>query len=168
MGSWPVSHAKYWVAMMASAPFDDEEPTPVRRMNAEEAHAFRRAHPQLSPWRVILWQMAAGCLTAAATGWVLESRNSAWSAAYGALVVVLPAALFARGLMGRLSSLNVGTAVAGFFFWEMFKIGLSLVLLGLAWRLVPGLHWPALLVGLVVTIKMYWVALLVAPKAKRV
>lgn len=153
---------------MGSWPLDDEEPTPVQRLNAEQARSFRRANPQLSPWRVILWQLVAGGLAAVLTGWMLNSRSAAWSAAYGVVVVVLPAALFARGLMGRLSSLSVGTAVAGFFFWEMFKIGLSVVLLGLAWRLVPGLHWPALLVGLVVTIKVYWLALLVAPKAKRV
>lgn len=153
---------------MGPIPFDDEEPEPIRRLDAVQARAFRAAHPQLSPWRVIRWQVVVGCVVAALAGWWADSRAVAWSAAYGALVVVVPAALFARGLMGRLSSLGVGTAVAGFFFWEMFKIGLSVVLLALAWRLVPGLQWPALLVGLVVTIKVYWVALLVAPRTKRV
>lgn len=153
--------------MIRPASFDDEEPDQVRQLTALEAKAFRAEHPQLSPWRVIRWQVVVGVVCAAIAGGVSADPAVAWSAGYGALVVVLPAALFARGLTGRLASLNVGTAVAGFFFWEMFKIGLSVALLALAWRLVPGLSWPALLLGLVVTIKVYWVALLVAPRVKR-
>jgi ATP synthase protein I len=33
-------------------------------------------------------------------------------------------------------------------------------------RLVTGLSWPAMLVGLVVTMKVYWVALFVRPGRK--
>jgi ATP synthase protein I len=51
-----------------------------------------------------------------------------------------------------------------FFLWEMVKIGVSVTMLAMAPRMVPGLSWLALLIGLVVTMKVYWVALLIAPK----
>jgi len=51
------------------------------------------------------------------------------------------------------------SAVFGFFLWEMVKIGLTVALLVMAPRMVSDLSWPALLVGLVLTMKVYWVAL---------
>ena len=89
-----------------------------------------------------------------------------WSAAYGALAVVIPAAVFARGLTGRFSSLNAGTAAVGFLLWEMVKIALTVAMLVAAPRLVAALSWPALLVGLVLAMKVYWVALVFAPRRK--
>jgi ATP synthase protein I len=80
------------------------------------------------------------------------------------LAVVIPAALFARGLMGRFASLNPASAAMAFFVWEMVKLGVSVFLLVMAPRMVPGLSWVALLIGLVLTMKIYWVALLIAPK----
>lgn len=144
-------------------PDDDSEPE-VKALTADEARLLRLKNPALSPWWVVAGQAVVGFL-AALLGWGFTGQSSTgWSVAYGALVVVLPAALFARGLMGRLSSLNPATAVAGFFVWEMVKIGLSVALLALAPRMVPGLSWLALLAGLVVTLKVYWVALSFAPK----
>jgi ATP synthase protein I len=46
----------------------------------------------------------------------------------------------------------------------MVKLGVSVFLLVMAPRMVPGLSWVALLIGLVLTMKIYWVALLIAPK----
>jgi ATP synthase protein I len=121
-------------------------------------------NPPVSPWRVVAGQIGIGFF-AALLGWGLTGqRNVGWSVAYGALAVVIPAALFARGLMGRFASLNPATAATGFFLWELVKIGLSVALLASAPRLVPGLSWLAMLIGLMVTMKVYWVALLVAPK----
>jgi ATP synthase protein I len=57
-------------------------------------------------------------------------------------------------------------AVFGFFLWEMVKIALTVSMLFAAPKLVPELSWPAMLVGLVVTMKMYWVALVFRPKRK--
>jgi ATP synthase protein I len=44
--------------------------------------------------------------------------------------------------------------------WEMVKIGVSVVMLMLANRIVQHLSWLALLAGLVVCMKVYWAALL--------
>ncbi|MBU3739762.1 MAG: ATP synthase subunit I, partial [Rhodoferax sp.] len=68
------------------------------------------------------------------------------------------------GLFSRVTLSSPGAAVAGFFVWELVKIGATLGMLFAAPQLVPDLVWPALLVGLIVTMKVYWVALLVRPK----
>jgi ATP synthase protein I len=54
--------------------------------------------------------------------------------------------------------------VARFFLWEMVKIALTVALMAAAPRMVAGLSWPALLVGVVLTIKVYWVALALATR----
>jgi ATP synthase protein I len=80
---------------------------------------------------------------------------------------VFPAAVFARGLTGKFSSLNAGTAAVGFLLWEMVKIALTIAMLMAAPRLVTGLSWPALLVGLILAMKVYWLALAFAPRPKK-
>jgi ATP synthase protein I len=49
----------------------------------------------------------------------------------------------------------------------MVKIAVSVVMLILATRIVQHLSWPALLVGLVVCMKVYWLALLWRGRVKR-
>jgi ATP synthase protein I len=101
----------------------------------------------------------------AAWGWT-GRLNAAWSAAYGALAVVIPAVLFARGLMSQFSSINAATAGFGFFVWEAIKIAVSVGMIFAAPQLVVDLDWLAMLIGLIVTLKVYWVALLMRPKLK--
>lgn len=133
-------------------------------LTAEEAQRLRDRKPLISPWRVIAIQVAAGLLVALAAWGLTGRQNLGWSAGYGALAVVLPAAVFARGLAGRFASLNPGTAVFGFFLWEMVKLALTMAMLIAAPRLVVALSWPAMLIGLVVTMKATWVAVMLAPK----
>ena len=140
-------------------PEDQEDAQEVAPpLTAEQVRELRQRQPLLSLWRVVLAQCLTGVLVALVAWWV-SGRVAAVSAVYGALAVILPAALFARGLTSRVSSLNAGTAVFGFFLWEMVKIGLTVALLVMAPRMVSDLSWPALLVGLVLTMKVYWVAL---------
>jgi ATP synthase protein I len=128
-------------------------------LSAEEAQALRERSPSVSPWWVVLTQVVVGVL-AALLAWLLTGVPSvAWSLAYGALAVVVPAAVFARGLTGRLSSVNPVTGAVGFLVWQMVKLALTLAMLIAAPRLVGALSWPALLAGLVLTLKVYWVAL---------
>ena len=81
--------------------------------------------------------------------------------------IIVLTAVFARGLTGRFSSLNASTAVFGFFLWEMVKMALTVAMLIAAPRLVAGLSWPAMLVGLVVTMKAAWVAVMLAPRRQK-
>lgn len=128
-------------------------------LSAEQVAELRKRLPLLSIWRVLGVQALLGLLVAGLV-WMISGRVAAvYSSLYGALTVIIPAALFARGLTSRVSALNAGAAVFGFFLWEMVKIGLTVAMLFAAPRLVSDLSWPAMLAGLVVTMKVYWVAL---------
>lgn len=143
---------------------DDFDALPFKRLTAQEAQALRERQPPVSPWRIVGLQVVAGLLAALAA-WAFTGRAAvAWSAAYGALAVVLPAALFARGLMSKFSSINALTAGFGFFVWQAVKLAVTVGMLFAAPQLVENLDWLALLIGLVVTLKMYWLALLLRPK----
>lgn len=147
---------------------DADGPEQFKPLTAEEARRLREQNPPVSPWWVVAGQVVVGLLTALVVWGVTGRQAAGWSAGYGALAVALPAAVFVRGLTGRFASLNPGTAVVGFFLWEMVKLALTMAMLFAAPRLVVGLSWPALLVGLVLAMKVYWVAMAFAPrKTKR-
>jgi ATP synthase protein I len=129
-------------------------------LTRQEAQALRDKDPPVSPWRVVLSQAVVGALVAALAWLVSGERPVGLSALYGAAVVVVPAALMARGMTSRLSSASPGTSAVSFMLWEVVKIGVSVLMLMLAPRLVQSLSWPALLVTLAVCIKVYWFALL--------
>ena len=118
-----------------------------------------RVNPILSLWRVVGAQALVGILVAVVTGYFFGHASIGYSALYGAMAVCLPSAVFARGLTSRVSTANPGSAVMGFFVWEMAKVGLTLAMLFAAPRVVTDLSWPAMLAGLVVTMKVYWLAL---------
>ena len=133
-------------------------------ITAEQASELRTKNPSVSPWRVIAGQAVVGLVVALVTWGLTGRQNLGWSAGYGALAVVIPAVVFARGLTGRFASLNPGTAVFGFFLWEMVKMALSMAMLIAAPRLITALSWPAMLIGLVVTMKAAWLAVVFTPK----
>jgi len=143
-----------------------EDSPPFKPLTAEEARRLREQNPPVSPWWVVAGQAVVGLVVALAAWAITGRQNVGWSAGYGALAVVIPAAIFARGLTGRFSSLNAGTAAVGFMLWEMVKIASSIAMMAAAPRLVPELSWPALLVGLVLTMKVYWFAMLYAPRTR--
>jgi ATP synthase protein I len=152
--------------MTKIAPLPDlsDEELPFKRLTAQEAQRLREQNPPVSSWWVVAGQVGVG-LVAALAAWVLTGKeNVAWSAGYGALAVVLPTAIFARGLSGGRAPSSPTGMVARFFLWEMVKIALTVALMAAAPRMVAGLSWPALLVGVVLTIKVYWVALALATR----
>ena len=134
----------------------EEDFKPLTR---EEAETLRRITPTLSLWSVVLAQVGVGCLVAA-VAWLLTGRVAVvLSTGYGALAVVLPAALFARGLARQQLRLQGSAALAGFVVWEMVKVALTVAMLLLAPRLIANLSWLALVAGFVVTMKVYWAAM---------
>ena len=145
----------------------EAEDSDFKPLTAQEAQQWRSRNPPISVWKVVTGQALVGMLVAL-VAWVLTGRASVgWSAAYGALAVVVPAALFARGVLRHKASSNPRAAMLGFFGWEIAKIVLTVALLAAAPRLVVGLSWIALLVGMVVTMKTYWVALWVQPGVRK-
>ena len=147
---------------------DEIDDSDFKPLTAEQAQDLRLRDPAVSPWWVVGMQCLAGLVVTAVAWFVTGSISVACSAAYGALAVIIPAALFARGLMSQFSSLNAATASFGFFLWEAVKVAVSLAMVAAAPRLIADLSWLALLVGLFVTLKMYWLALLKRPKPKQI
>jgi len=142
----------------------DEGFKPLTR---EEAKKVLASNPPLSLWYVWSGQVVVGILVAV-LAWALTGQTRmGWSAGYGALAVIVPAALFARGLSRQKSAMHGNAALAGFFVWEMVKIALTVAMLFAAPRLVEGLNWLALLAGFVVTMKVYWVAMWFGPARKK-
>ena len=146
---------------------DDLEDPEIEPLTAAQAKALRESDPALSPWWVVGMQVVAGILVSLAAWVVAVETVAGWSAAYGAIAVIIPAALFARGLMSRFSSANAATASFGFFVWQALKIAVSIVLIAAAPKLIVNLNWLAMMAGLLVTLKMYWLALLIRPKHKQ-
>lgn len=145
---------------------EDGEVSDFMPLTAEQAQVLREQNPSTSPWWVVLGQVLVGVLVTLAAWGISGKTSVAWSAAFGALAVVIPAALFARGVTGQFASANAGAAVMGFFLWEFVKIVLTVSILFVAHRLVMNLNWPVMLVSLVVTMKVYWLALIRHPKRK--
>ncbi len=129
-------------------------------LTAAEAAVLRRRIAGFSPWHVIVVQGVVGVLVAAVAWLAFKQPMWGWSAAYGALAVILPAMLFARGLIRQQNAPAAAAALAGMFVWEMVKILLTIAMLFAAPRVVTELNWLALLAGFVVTMKASWLAML--------
>lgn len=139
---------------------DETQGAAFQPLTREQAQALRTAEPPLSPWFVVGVQAALGAGVALLLALVSGHGEWGWSLLYGAATVVVPGALMARGMTSRLSSKSPGTSAVSFMLWEMVKIAVSIAMLMLAPKLVQNLAWPALLAGLVLCMKVYWVALL--------
>ena len=63
--------------------------------------------------------------------------------------------------VSRLTAGFAQAAFAGFLFWEGVKVLLAVAMLWLAPQAVPELNWLGLIVGLVVTLKVYWAGFLI-------
>jgi ATP synthase protein I len=152
--------------MKKVAPLPDlDEELPFKQLTADEASRLREQQPQRSPWWVVTGQVGVGIVVASAAGVLTGRQTAVWSAAYGAMAVVLPAAIFARVLTApRVAGASPTGAVARFFLWEVIKVALTVVLLAVAPKIVTALSWPAMLAGLVLTMQVYWVALAVGSR----
>lgn len=139
----------------------EAEDPDFKPLTAQEAQEWRKRHPEISVWRLVAAQALMGVLVAMVSWGVSGESRVAWSAGYGALSVVLPAALFARGMRRQRGAATAGAAMVGFFGWELVKIMLTVAMLAAAPKVVAHLSWLALLVGMVVTMKTYWIALMV-------
>lgn len=146
---------------------DEGQEPEFKCLSAEEVAQWRKRQPRESVWSVVLWQSLLGLLLFPLAWLLTRSVEMAWSVAYGVLCIVLPTALMAYGLTSsglarlvrRLFPGMAGASLAGLFFWEGVKVLLAIAMMWQAPRLVPGLNWLALVVGLVVALKAFWLEL---------
>ena len=139
---------------------DEAQASTFKALTREQAQALRAKDPPLSPWRVIVLQLVVGLVAALLAAWVTGRQEVGWSLLYGAAVVVVPGALMARGMTSRLSSVSPGASAVSVLLWSSVKILVSVAMLVVANRVVQPQVWPALLIGLVLCMKIYVVALL--------
>ena len=163
----PVSREAFAAAELDSMTLADEaQEIDFKPLTREEAQRVRALNPSVSLWKVVAGQAGVGAVAAVLAWGVTGNVRMLWSVGYGALAVVIPAALFARGLARQKLATHENAALVGFFVWEMVKIGLTIAMLLAAPKLVEGLNWLALLAGFVVTMKVYWVAMWFRPAHK--
>lgn len=115
--------------------------------------------------KVLMWQGVVS-VAIAALAWLVSSEMlTVYSALYGAMCVVLPSALVARTVIKRLKPdvlKHSGGMLVGMFVLELVKILVTLCLLLLAPVLLDSPNWIAIVVGFVVTLKVYWVVALMS------
>ncbi|MFZ5490506.1 ATP synthase subunit I [Thiomonas sp.] len=143
-------------------PWKDEQDLPsAAPLTRAEAQSLLLRKPQVSVWRVVALQAVVGLAVAVASWFFAAGELSVvWSALYGAAIIAVPSALFALSIRLWLSRLKPGVAVYGFALGELLKIGLTIVLLFFAPRIVQPLSWAAMLIAVAVTLQVYWVALI--------
>jgi len=156
------------------APDTDEagdEDAGFKPLTAQEAEAWRRTHRQVSIWRVVGVQAVAMAMAAFCGVWLSGSAAVGWSAFYGGLSVVLPSVVMAHGMtssrLARLMSVFPAGSLGSVVFWEGVKVLLVVVMLAMAPAVVRELSWLALLAGLVVVLKVYWLAFFLLTKARK-
>ncbi|MCU0762292.1 MAG: ATP synthase subunit I [Hydrogenophaga sp.] len=139
---------------------DGSQQEDFKPLTREEAQQWRARQPAVSLWRLVGWQLLVGS-SASLIAWLWsQSVSVGWSVLYGAASVVIPSALMVYGItssaIARWLSGFAQAAFAGFLLWEGVKILLAVGMLWSAPAVVPDLSWPGLLLGLVLTLKVYW------------
>jgi ATP synthase protein I len=106
--------------------------------------------------------LAQGTMAVAAVvvAWIVGGVTAAWSALAGAGAYFLPNALFALRLIVGLLGGSMASPIT-FFLGEMLKLALTVLLLWmLAHYAQQWLVWPAVLWGLILTLKGYFLLLM--------
>jgi ATP synthase protein I len=152
--------------------FEQQEDLKPIPLTAQQANDWRNKYPQGSIWMPVMAQCFCGgifCLFAYLFQ-IFYLGNGWWqSALYGVLVAVVPNALCAKGISSKFGANNLGASVFKFFVWEGVKVVSSVVMLLSAphW-LGEFLSWPALILGLVVAFKGFWVLVLCSHLARKI
>ncbi len=152
-----------------TSPAEEGFDAEFKPLTAEQAQAWRQQNQAVSPWHVLALQVFVGILAAVLMGLIGGQLSWATSAAWGTLAVVLPAVVFVRAMSRQMRRTQSGSALFGFFVWELVKIILTVALLLVAPIVMSDLSWFALVAGFVVTIKVYWLAMSLGwmrPKSK--
>lgn len=155
----------------SSTPEAEDEKDSFKVLSHKEAVIWRESQVRVSVWQVLALQAAAVVLLVLLSLGVFPGTHEAISVAYGGLSVVLPAVVMARGmtmgskgLLGRWVKQGSFAAVV---FWEAIKVSLTVILLLMAPVWLSEVNWLALVVGLVVVLKVYWLAFLMLSRGKK-
>lgn len=152
----PEQHPKHSVNLE-----DEGEDPSFKLLTRQEAQALRASHSSTSPWVVLGVQTLVGLILSAGVWLLWQQGSTVWSALYGTATVVVPGAVMAHGMSRQFGKQTTpGGAVLGFMVWEFAKVMAAVAMLAAAVKVVPGLHWPVLLVTMIVSLKVNWLVLL--------
>ncbi len=136
-------------------------------LSSEEARQWR-LRQRLSPaWHSIAWQIGIGLSASTVVGMVWRSGMLAQSVAFGVFAVVLPNTLLLRGMAGAGKHWGPEALLLRLLVWELVKLALTVAILYSADKVLGEMSWPALLAGLVVTMKANWLVLAFQQGANR-
>jgi ATP synthase protein I len=124
--------------------------------SAEQAQTWRQKQRPVPIYLLVTAQFGVGAAVAV-LAYALFGATAAMSAGYGAMCAALPSLLLARGMRSALSQRN---PVVGFMVWELVKIALGAAMLVAAPKLLGEVNWFALLIGLILTLKVVFLAAL--------
>lgn len=103
--------------------------------------------------RVVLLQLAVALMTAVLAV-LLGGRDAGISSLLGGLSCVVPNGLFALGLHVSERRMRSGT-LGPFYFWELVKVFLTILLTVAVFWMYRGVHWLAYLISFVIVLKSY-------------
>jgi ATP synthase protein I len=147
----------------------EDEPQEVHPepWSKKEADAWRKFHPVSSPWRMLGVQSGVWMIMLLVAWLLAVSHATLMSLAYGGLCVILPAAMFWRGVRVGCQQVDLRQRMMKFVVWELAKIALTTAMLLAAPKLIEGLNWLALVASFVVTMKLTWLALWTMPSRNK-
>jgi ATP synthase protein I len=148
--------------MDSSWPASQIDP-PIKQLTRDEAKALSARQPAFKPFALLIAQAVFGVLVALVWWAFSGSQMAGLSALYGALSVLLPNALMARGVFGG----RVGASVAGFVLWELVKLVAVGSMMAVAPFLIKPLSWPAMLANMLLCMKFVGVALIWQGRTKK-
>lgn len=145
----------------------DEPEEEFTALSSEEARQWRTRQPLSPAWHPLAWQIGIGLIASTVIGLAWQSVMLSKSAAFGVFAVVLPNALLLRGMAGAGKHWGPEALLLRLLVWELVKIALTIVILYSANKVLAEMSWPALLAGLVVTMKANWFVLAFQQGANR-
>lgn len=103
--------------------------------------------------RIVLLQLVITVIVAALAA-ILGGKGAGVSSLLGGLSCVIPNALFLFGLHASDRKLRTGT-LGPFYFWELIKVLLTMVLTVAVFCMYQDVHWLAYFVNFAVALKSY-------------
>ena len=143
----------------------DDGATDVTPMTAQEAQAWRAKQPRWSVWRVLGVQVISLLLLSVLV-LLLGGVTLALSVVWGGVCVLVPSMLFARALSPS-APRQAGGFLARLLLWEGIKVLLTVAMLFASPQVLPDIHWLALVLGFVVTMKVSWFVAFRSLRTKR-
>ena len=152
-------------------PDESHEPEAVKPLTSEQAKVLRQnlgiVKLEVFIVKVLVWQ-SAGATLIGLLAWLLSgSWATAASGFYGAMCAVLPTALVVFVVVRRLSAgvlKQSGDMLLALFVLELIKVATSVLLLAVAPLVLGAPQWVVLVIGFVLTLKIYWLVALLGSR----